>query len=207
MSIERVLRSGRRRVAFHAEDEYRLVERKSRFTCGDPYASHAEWRDPECAFLGTRRVAALAGKTGRPVHILHVSTAEEFAYLKDYRALVTTEVLLNHLVESAPDIYDRLGAFGVMTRRCAMSATAWPPGPRWRMARWIRWHPTTRRTPKRRKRSRGLLRFRHDRGADAAADDAGAGGRGPALAAAADGFHVGRLARNSWPVNRADCRR
>ncbi len=113
-SIERVLRSGRRRVSFHSEDEYRLVERKSRFSCGDPYSSHALWRDPECAFLGTRRVATLAGKTGRPVHILHVSTEEEFAYLKDYRALVTTEVLLNHLVQSAPDIYDRLGPYGVM---------------------------------------------------------------------------------------------
>jgi dihydroorotase len=112
--IERVLRSGRRRVAFHSEDEYRLQARKPLFKSGDPYANHAVWRDVECAFLGTRRIVALAEKTNRPIHILHVSTAEELDYLKNYRHLATVEVLLNHLVQSAPDVYDRLGPYGVM---------------------------------------------------------------------------------------------
>jgi dihydroorotase len=112
--IERVLRSGSRRVAFHSEDEYRLQERKSLFKSGDPYSNHAVWRDVECAFLGTRRIMALAGKTNRPVHILHVSTAEELEYLKNFRNLASVEVLLNHLVQSAPDVYDRLGPYGVM---------------------------------------------------------------------------------------------
>ncbi len=112
--IERVLRSGRRRVAFHAEDEYRLQARKPLFKSGDPYANHAVWRDVECAFLGTRRIVALAEKTNRPIHILHVSTAEELDYLKKYRHLASVEVLLNHLVQSAPDVYDRLGPYGVM---------------------------------------------------------------------------------------------
>ncbi len=44
-------------------------------------SQHAVWRDVECAFLGTRRLLALARKTGRPAHILHVSTAEELDYL------------------------------------------------------------------------------------------------------------------------------
>ena len=30
------------------------------FKSGDPYSSHMEWRDEECAFLGTRRLMALA---------------------------------------------------------------------------------------------------------------------------------------------------
>jgi dihydroorotase len=113
-SIERVLRSGRRRVAFHSEDEYRLRDRKALFKSGDPYADHAVWRDVECAFLGTRRIMALARKTARPAHILHVSTAEELDYLKDFRDLASVEVLLNHLVQFAPDVYDRLGPYGVM---------------------------------------------------------------------------------------------
>jgi dihydroorotase len=127
-SIELVLRNGSRRVSFHSEDEYRLLARKSRFTCGDPYASHAEWRDVECAFLGTRRIVTLARKTARPVHILHVSTAEEFAYLKDYKDIASAELLLNHLVQSAPDIYDRLGPYGVMNppvRDARHQAAAW----------------------------------------------------------------------------------
>ena len=74
-----------------------------------PYARHMEWRDEECAFLGTRRLMALARKTGRPAHILHVSTAEELDYLKDFRDIATVEVLVNHLTQVAPDVYDRLG--------------------------------------------------------------------------------------------------
>ena len=84
------------------------------FKSGDPYSSHAEWRDEECAFLGTRRLMALATRTRRPAHILHVSTAEELEYLKDFRDIATVEVLVNHLTQMAPDVYDTLKGFGVM---------------------------------------------------------------------------------------------
>ena len=92
-NLERVMRSGRRRIAYHSEDEYRLQARKPLFKSGDPYARHMEWRDEETAFLGTRRLMALATRTGRPAHILHVSTAEELDYLKDFRDIATAEVL------------------------------------------------------------------------------------------------------------------
>jgi len=113
-NLERVMRSGRRRIAYHSEDEYRLQARKPLFKSGDPYASHMEWRDEETAFLGTRRLMALARKTGRPAHILHVSTAQELDFLKDYRDVATVEVLVNHLTQIAPDVYDQLKGFGVM---------------------------------------------------------------------------------------------
>ena len=112
--LEMVMRAGRRRIAYHSEDEYRLQARKPMFKSGDPYSSHAEWRDVECAALGTRRLMALARETGRPAHILHVSTAEELDYLKDFRDIATVELLVNHLTQVAPDCYDRLGGFGVM---------------------------------------------------------------------------------------------
>ncbi len=126
--LERLMRAGRRRIAFHSEDEYRLRERKSLFRSGMPYSSHMEWRDEECAFLGTRRLMALARKTGRPAHILHVSTAEELEYLRDFRDIATVEVLVNHLTQVAPDCYERLGGMGVMN----------PPirGERHRAASW-----------------------------------------------------------------------
>ena len=113
-SLERVMRAGRRRIAYHSEDEYRLQARRGMFSFGMPYATHADWRDAECAFLGTRRILALAQATGRPAHILHVSTAEEFSYLPDFRDICTVEVLLNHLTQVAPDAYDRLGGYAVM---------------------------------------------------------------------------------------------
>jgi dihydroorotase len=113
-TIERVMRSGKRRVAFHSEDEYRLQARKAMFSTGMPYAAHMEWRDPECAALGTRRIVALARKTGRPCHIVHVSTEEEFAYLPQHRDIATSEVLLNHLTQIGPECYERLGGYAVM---------------------------------------------------------------------------------------------
>ncbi len=112
--LERVMRSGRRRIAYHSEDEYRLQARKGMFKRGEPYARHMEWRDEECAFLGTRRLMALARATARPAHILHVSTAEELAYLKDFRDIATCEVLLNHLTQIAPEAYETLGGYAVM---------------------------------------------------------------------------------------------
>ncbi len=126
--IERVMRAGRRRIAFHSEDEYRLQARKPLFRTGMPHRSHMEWRDEECAFLGTRRLMALARRTGRPAHILHVSTAEELGYLRDFRDIATVEVLVNHLTQVAPDCYDRLEGYGVMN----------PPirGERHRAASW-----------------------------------------------------------------------
>jgi dihydroorotase len=112
-SLEAVMRSGRRRICYHSEDEYRLQERKPMFTAGMAHRNHMVWRDVECAMLGTRRLMALARKTGRPAHILHVSTAEELAYLKDYRDVCTVEVLLNHLTQT-DEAYDRLGGYAVM---------------------------------------------------------------------------------------------
>jgi dihydroorotase len=113
-SLERVMRSGRRRIAYHSEDEYRLQARKPMFQSGMPYSNHMVWRDEECAILGTRRLMALARKTGRPAHILHVSTAQELDILRDHRDVATVELLVNHLTQWAPDVYDKLGGFGVM---------------------------------------------------------------------------------------------
>ena len=113
-SLEAVMRSGRRPVAYHSEDEYRLQARKPLFHSGMPYRSHMAWRDEECALLGTQRLMRLARKTGRPAHILHVSTAAELDLLRAHRDIATVELLVNHLTQWAPDVYDRLGGFGVM---------------------------------------------------------------------------------------------
>jgi dihydroorotase len=112
-SLEAVMRSGRRRICYHSEDEYRLQARRPMFTPGMPHRNHMEWRDVETAMLGTKRLMAIARKTGRPAHILHVSTAEELAYLRDFRDVCTVEVLLNHLTQT-DEAYDRLGGLAVM---------------------------------------------------------------------------------------------
>jgi dihydroorotase len=112
-SLERVMRAGRRRICYHSEDEYRLQARRPQFTAGRSHRNHMVWRDVETAFLGTRRLMALARKTKRPAHILHVSTAEELDYLKDFRDIATVEVLISHLSQT-DDAYERLGGYAVM---------------------------------------------------------------------------------------------
>ncbi|GBR03572.1 dihydroorotase [Acetobacter oeni] len=112
--LEAVMRHGHRRIAYHSEDEYRLQARRKEFHSGMPYSTHAVWRDVECAFLGTRRIMALARKTRRPAHILHTSTAEELKYLQGFRDIATVEVLVNHLTQFGPDCYDQLGGLAVM---------------------------------------------------------------------------------------------
>lgn len=111
-TLERVLRSGTRRVAVHAEDEERLKARYATVESGSPVRIHPDVRDVEAALRATRRLLALVEKTRRRVHLLHVSTAEEVALLRerDLGDLVTAEVTPNHLFLSAPDCYERWGA-------------------------------------------------------------------------------------------------
>ncbi len=108
--LREVLRHGRRRVAIHAEDEARMQEREHLKHSGGVH-SHPVWRDDESAMLATKRIVALARECGRRVHVLHITTAEEMAFLAENKDIATVEVTPQHLTLSAPDAYDRLGTF------------------------------------------------------------------------------------------------
>ncbi len=107
-TLLRVLRSGRRRVAIHAEDEERLIDRKPYRKIGDP-SSHPIWRDPESAILATKRIINLSKKAHRRIHVLHITTSDEVDLLANVKDLVSAEVTPQHLTLFAPDCYDRLG--------------------------------------------------------------------------------------------------
>jgi dihydroorotase len=96
-----------RRAAFHSEDEYRLKERLNFQRPGDP-ASHPVWRDPETALMCTKRLVGLADRLGRRVHVLHISTADEIAWLAAHKRVASVEVTPHHLCLEAAD-YERLG--------------------------------------------------------------------------------------------------
>ena len=112
-TVRRVLASGRRRVAVHAEDEPRLIARQGERIEGDP-ASHPVWRDEETAITATKRLLKLARETGRRVHVLHVTTADEVALLAAAKDIATCEVTPQHLTLVAPDCYQRLGTYAQM---------------------------------------------------------------------------------------------
>ncbi len=113
-NVRRVLKSGRRRVAVHCEDQERLEERAGLVKGGAPVAMHAEWRDVETALRATTRLVRHARDAGRRVHTLHITTAEEMVFLQDNRDVATVEVLPQHLTLSAPEAYERLGSLAQM---------------------------------------------------------------------------------------------
>lgn len=110
--VERILQAISRRAAFHSEDEYMLEARKHLRIPGDP-SSHPIWRSPEVALNCTKRLVGLARKTGKRIHVLHISTAEEIAYLADHKDVASVEVTPHHLTldETA---YTRLGTYAQM---------------------------------------------------------------------------------------------
>ena len=107
------LKSGRRRVAVHSEDEDRLIERKKFAERGKP-TTHPIWRDVEAARLSTERVLHLARSAGRRLHVLHVTTGDEIPLLAAAKDLATAETTPQHLTLSAPECYERLGTYAQM---------------------------------------------------------------------------------------------
>src|SRR5690606_19315499 len=100
--VERVLNAISRRAAFHSEDEYRLADRRGLAVEGD-WTSHTTVRDAEAAIMSTRRLVRLARKTGKRIHVLHISTAEEMEFLADHRDIASVEATPQHLTFEAPE--------------------------------------------------------------------------------------------------------
>ena len=111
--LARVLASGHRRVAIHAEDEPRMQARMAERIEGDP-ASHPVWRDDESALLATRRIIRLAREAKRRIHILHITTPTELEYIAANKDIATCEVTPQHLTLAGEDAYPRLGSYAQM---------------------------------------------------------------------------------------------
>jgi dihydroorotase len=106
--VREVLKNIRRRAAFHSEDEYRLRERMNLRVEGDP-RSHPVWRDEIAALTCTQRLIRLARETGKRVHVLHVTSKDEIAFLAQHKDIASAEATPHHLTLAAPDCYERLG--------------------------------------------------------------------------------------------------
>jgi dihydroorotase len=125
--VEAVLKSVRRRAAFHSEDEARLVERRPLAREGD-WTSHEEVRDAEAALRSTQRLIAIAERLGKRVHVLHTSTADEIEFLSHHKDVATCEVTPQHLTLVAPEAYERLKGLAQMNppiRGAAHQAGLW----------------------------------------------------------------------------------
>ncbi len=112
-NLARVLASGHRRVAIHAEDEFRMNDREGERVAGDP-SSHPVWRDDESAIMATRRILKLAREARRRIHVLHVTTPAELELLGQHKDIATCEVTPQHLTLAGDDAYPRLGTYAQM---------------------------------------------------------------------------------------------
>ncbi len=112
-NLARVLASGHRRVAIHAEDEFRMQDRLGERVAGDP-SSHPVWRDDESAILATRRILRLAREARRRIHVLHVTTPAELELLGQNKDIATCEVTPQHLTLAGEEAYPRLGTHAQM---------------------------------------------------------------------------------------------
>ena len=144
--VARILAQINRRAAFHSEDEFRLRQRLSEQIAGDA-ASHPVWRDAEAARLCTERLLRIARRTGKRIHVLHVSTADEMPLLAANKDVATVEVTPHHLTLSSDD-YARLGTMLQMNppvrRRTISAPSGRPCNPAWSIfsapiTRRIRW--------------------------------------------------------------------
>jgi dihydroorotase len=109
--LRRVLAHGRRRCPVHCEDEPRNLDRRSLISGAPHVREHPFLRDAESARLATERLIRLSRETGRPIHVLHVSTSDELPLLRSAKAAgvdVTCELTPQHLTFSSDD-YEELG--------------------------------------------------------------------------------------------------
>lgn len=115
--LRRVLQHGTRPCPIHAEDEARNRSRKSLISEEPSATEHPYLRDSESAILATRQILRLSKETGRPVHVLHISTKEEPWIIEEARkegVRVTCEVTPQHLYFAGPEAYERLGTLAQM---------------------------------------------------------------------------------------------
>ena len=108
-SLRKVLQNGQRRVSIHAEDEDRIVSNRARIR-PTHVRQHPAVRDAESSRLATERILRLSRETGRPVHVLHVSTLDELPILAEAKEIgASCEVTPQHLTFCSED-YETLGS-------------------------------------------------------------------------------------------------
>lgn len=112
--LENIFRVNRRPIAVHCEDETLLQQRKYIAEEGRHPRYHPRWRNVETALNATKRIVAIAEKYKRKVHVLHVSSAEEMAFLKNKKNVATVECTPQFLTLAAPECYERMGTLAQM---------------------------------------------------------------------------------------------
>ena len=98
-----ILKNTRRRAAFHSEDEFRLRERARPARRRRPVLASGLARRDRRAALDRAAGRASPGARGARIHVLHISTAEEIAFLERHKDVASCEATPHHLTLTADD--------------------------------------------------------------------------------------------------------
>lgn len=112
--LENIFKKTKSPISVHCEDEALLVQQKDRALRGQNARFHPFWRDVNSALSATKRIVTIAEKQRRGVHVLHVSSAEEMAFLKEKKHVATVECLPQYLTLHAPECYEIFGNYAQM---------------------------------------------------------------------------------------------
>jgi len=104
--VRRILRESPVRVLFHSERETLIQAARQRWesrSWDEVPDLHTRARPPEACIESTRWLLSVAGESSVPLHILHVTTAEEVALLQSRPAHVSAETCPVYLTWTAVD--------------------------------------------------------------------------------------------------------
>lgn len=110
--LRKIFKHGNRLIAVHAEDENRLNQRKRTLLTENREINdlriHTQIRDDHCALLATQQATELSLEFNRRLHILHLTSAKEVKYLRQFKSeLITVECTPNHLFLTEADYQDK----------------------------------------------------------------------------------------------------
>ncbi len=114
--LENIFGHGSRLIAVHAEDDDIINAAREKYKNSTNFNDHQFVRPAEAAMKATTLAVELAIKYQRRLHILHLTTSDEVSYLEVQKSKgpISAEVCPQHLLLSAPDIYEKLGAYAQM---------------------------------------------------------------------------------------------
>jgi len=92
-------------AAFHAEDA-RTIERNRGYINGSDFLLHGQVREPRAEEIAVKKVADMARRLEKMVHICHISCRKSLGHLNDF---TTTEVTPHHLLLTETDLKEKKG--------------------------------------------------------------------------------------------------
>ncbi|MCF7822935.1 MAG: dihydroorotase [Candidatus Marinimicrobia bacterium] len=114
--LEQIFANGSRLIAVHAEDDDIINAAREIYRNSRDFNHHQFVRPADAALKSTTLAVELAIKYQRRLHILHLTSLDEVRYLEfqKSKAPISAEVCPQHLLLSAPYVYEKLGAYAQM---------------------------------------------------------------------------------------------